>query len=228
MVTRECYWKARRNADKTGIENHTLKQVADEKFRKHETIYAFGGIGSQALRFLCTLPFLELRQHDAIQELSGLVPLPLSDRSQFPAMFSTGNSHRLLREFRRLWPRLLWYVSYWGSFSSSTNLAPSSELCFRLPDILPRRRQLLLPLPSLHPLHPPIPPFFPLFLRPVAILWCKRGKFGPKQNKCMHDNCLRKSWIQHSCYANHWIAWEKVLFSTRSFFRHCLAHIFFL
>ena len=102
MVTGECYWKARRNTDKTGIENHTLKQLADEKFRKHETTYAFGGIGSQASQFLCTLPFLELRQHDAIRELTGLVQLPLSDRSQFLAMFSTGSSHRLLREFWRL------------------------------------------------------------------------------------------------------------------------------
>ena len=80
------------------LENRTLTQVEDEKFRKHETNYAavglaffpfvlgcFGGIGSQAARFLCTSAFLELRQHDALRECAGLAPLSPSDRSQFRA-----------------------------------------------------------------------------------------------------------------------------------------------
>ena len=69
--------RARWNANKTVHENHTLTQAYGEKFRKHETNYAavylaffpfvlgcFGGIGSQAARFLCTLAFLELRQYE--------------------------------------------------------------------------------------------------------------------------------------------------------------------
>ena len=83
------------------LENHTLTQAEDEKFRKHETNYAavglaffpfvlgcFGGIGSQAARFLCTLAFLELRQHDhdALRERAGLAPLSPSDHSQFRAV----------------------------------------------------------------------------------------------------------------------------------------------
>ena len=80
------------------LENRTLTQAEDEKFRKHETNYAavglaffpfvlgcFGGIGSQAARFLCTLAFLELRQHDALRERAGLAPLSPSDCSQFHA-----------------------------------------------------------------------------------------------------------------------------------------------
>ena len=66
--------KARWNADKTVtvLENHTL--------RKHKPIMllsvmpffpfvlgCFGGIGSLVARFLCTLAFLELRQHDALR-----------------------------------------------------------------------------------------------------------------------------------------------------------------
>ena len=98
MVTGDGDWKARWNADKTVLENHTLAKAEDEKFSKHESSYAavgyafspfvlgcFGGIGSQAARFLCTLAFLELRQHDALRERAGLAPLSPTDRSQFRA-----------------------------------------------------------------------------------------------------------------------------------------------
>ena len=42
----------------------------------------FVGIGSQAARFLCTTPFLELREHDALRALAGLalVSLQVSDQ----------------------------------------------------------------------------------------------------------------------------------------------------
>ena len=98
MVTADGDWKARWNADKTVLENHTLAKAEDEKFSKHERSYAavgyaffpfvlgcFGGIGSQAARFLCALAFLELRQHDAIRDSAGLPPLSPADRSQFRA-----------------------------------------------------------------------------------------------------------------------------------------------
>ena len=75
MVTGDGNWKARWNADKTVLENHFLTQAEDKNFPKHETnyaaaalaffflfIYCFGGIGSQAARFLCTLVFIELRR----------------------------------------------------------------------------------------------------------------------------------------------------------------------
>ena len=84
MVTGDGDWKARWNADKTVLENHTLTQAEDEKFRKHETNYglvglvffpfvlgSIGGIGSQAARFLFTLAFLGHRQHDALRERAG-------------------------------------------------------------------------------------------------------------------------------------------------------------
>ena len=87
VVTGDGDWKARWNADKTVLENHTLTQAEDEKFRKHETNYAavglaffpfvlgcFGGIGSQAARFLCTLAILKLRQRDALRERAGYLP----------------------------------------------------------------------------------------------------------------------------------------------------------
>ena len=99
MVTADGDWKARWNADKTVLENHTLAKAEDEKFSKHESSYAavgyaffpfvlgcFGGIGSQAARFLCALAFLEIRQHDAISECAGLAPLSPADRSQFHAL----------------------------------------------------------------------------------------------------------------------------------------------
>ena len=44
MVTGDGDWKAQWNADKTVLENHTLTQAADEKFRKHETYYAAVGL----------------------------------------------------------------------------------------------------------------------------------------------------------------------------------------
>ena len=37
MVAGDWDWKARWNADKNVLENHTLTQAEDEKFRKHET-----------------------------------------------------------------------------------------------------------------------------------------------------------------------------------------------
>ena len=37
MVTGDRDWKARWNADKNVLEDHTLTQAEDEKFRKHET-----------------------------------------------------------------------------------------------------------------------------------------------------------------------------------------------
>ena len=97
MVTADGDWKARWNADKTVLENHTLAKAEDEKFSKHERSYAavgyaffpfvlgcFGGIGSQVARFLCALAFLELRQHAAICERAGLAQLSPSDcGSQF-------------------------------------------------------------------------------------------------------------------------------------------------
>ena len=73
LVTGDGDWKARWNSDNTVLENLTLKQAKDEKFWKHETNYVavgltfspfvldcFGGIGSQAARFLCTLAFWNL------------------------------------------------------------------------------------------------------------------------------------------------------------------------
>ena len=99
MVTAVGDWKARWNADKTVLVNNTLTKAEDEKFSKHECSYAaisyaffpfvlgcFGGIGSQAARFLCALAFLEIRQHDAISECAGLAPLSPADRSQFHAL----------------------------------------------------------------------------------------------------------------------------------------------
>ena len=102
----------RPDADKTAsvLENHTLTQAEDEKFHKHETNYAFvgfacfpfvlgccGGIGSQAARFLCTLAFLELRQHDAWPCFPLLIALS----------FSLGFFRQESEGFRLLWPRLL-------------------------------------------------------------------------------------------------------------------------
>ena len=73
MFTGDGDWKARWNADKTVLENYTLTQAEDEKFKKHETNYAvvglaffrivvgcFGFIGSQAARFLCAFLFWNL------------------------------------------------------------------------------------------------------------------------------------------------------------------------
>ena len=40
LVTGDEDWKARWNADKTVLENHTLTQAEDKKFRKHDTSYA--------------------------------------------------------------------------------------------------------------------------------------------------------------------------------------------
>ena len=84
----------RTDADKTVLENHTLTQADDEKFSKLENNHVaiglaffpfvpgcFGGIGSQAARFLCALAFLELRQHDDICQRAGLAPLSPSDCS---------------------------------------------------------------------------------------------------------------------------------------------------
>ena len=80
------------------VEKNTLTRAEDAKFRKYTTNYAavglafspfvlgcFGSIGSKAARFLCTLAFLELRQHDALRERAGLAPLSPTDRSQFRA-----------------------------------------------------------------------------------------------------------------------------------------------
>ena len=125
MVTGDGDWKALWNADKTVLENHTLTHAEDVKFRKHETNYAavglaffplllgcFGGIGSQAPRFLCTLAFLELRQHDALCERAGLARFLLLIAPSFAlGVFS-----------RRL-----------SSFASFTYLPSSSPLCFQLP-----------------------------------------------------------------------------------------------
>ena len=55
----------------------------------------FGGIGSQAARFLCTLAFLELRQHDALSARAGLAPLSRSARSQFSARCSRQSTPRI-------------------------------------------------------------------------------------------------------------------------------------
>ena len=116
MVTTGGDWKAQWNADKTVLENHTLTKAGDEKFSKHESSYAavcyaffpfvlgcFGGLGSQAARFLCALAFLDLLQHDAIRERAGLASLSPSDRSQFRARCFD----RRLREYLLLWQKLL-------------------------------------------------------------------------------------------------------------------------
>ena len=118
----------------------------------------FGGIGYQAARFLCALAFLELRQHDAIRERAGLALLSPSDRSQFRARCFD----RRLREYLRLWPKLL----------SCVLLELRCYLplpTFLIDFVLPIAPALLiffhdavnsfLPLPSLHP---PMPPLFPL------------------------------------------------------------------
>ena len=60
-------------------------QLRFRRLRKKFVLGCFGGIGSQEARFLCTLAFLELRQHDALRERAGLAPLSPSDRSQFRA-----------------------------------------------------------------------------------------------------------------------------------------------
>ena len=99
MFIEDGNWKARWNPDKTVPENRTLSQAEDEKFQKHETNSADGGlafssfvlcylgeIGSQAVQFhsqfLCTLAFLELRQHDALRALAALEPPAPSDGFQ--------------------------------------------------------------------------------------------------------------------------------------------------
>ena len=173
MVTADGDWKARWNADKTVLENHTLAKAEDEKFSKHESSYAaigyaffpfvlgcFSGIGSQAARFLCALAFLELRQHDAIRERAGLAQLSPADRSQFCALCFRQASTRI----SAAWPKLLLCVVLVLRHS----LPPPT---FLIASVLPIAQALLiffhdavdsfLPLPSLHP---PLPPVFPLFL----------------------------------------------------------------
>ena len=92
--------------DRTVFENYTLKPTEEDKFKKHENNYAAMGLAifpfvfgilvvlesSEALgslaarrRFLCTLPFLEFSEHDALRELAGLALLCPDDRSQFRA-----------------------------------------------------------------------------------------------------------------------------------------------
>ena len=56
----------------------------------------FGGIGSQAGKFLCTLAFLELRQQDVLRERTRLAPLSPSDRSQLHARCFRQASTRIL------------------------------------------------------------------------------------------------------------------------------------
>ena len=61
----------------------------------HFVLGCFRGIGSQAARFLCTLAFLELRQHDALLVLATLEPPSPSDGSQL----GPGVLDRRLRDF---------------------------------------------------------------------------------------------------------------------------------
>ena len=56
MVTGDGDWKARWNADKTVLENHTLTQAEDEKFRKHENSYAAVGLAFFPLVLGCLAP----------------------------------------------------------------------------------------------------------------------------------------------------------------------------
>ena len=178
MVTADGDWKARWNADKTVLENHTLAKAEDEKFSKHESSYAavsyafspfvlgcFGGIGSQAARFLCALTFLELRQHDAILERAGLAPLSPSDSAQFRARCFRQASTRISAALAKATVMRL-------TGPITRVLRHSLPLpTFLIASVLPIAQALLsffhdavnffLPLPSLHP---PMPPLFPLFL----------------------------------------------------------------
>ena len=163
MVTGDGDWKARWNADKTVLENHTLTQAEDEKFRKHETNYAavglaffyfvlgcFGGIGSQAARFLSTLAFLELRQHDALRERAGLAARSPSYRSQFRARCFRQASTRISAALAKA---TVMRLTGAPSLPSPTYLPHRfcASNCPGPPDLLPRRRQLL----SSSPFSPP-------------------------------------------------------------------------
>ena len=163
MVTADGDWKARWNADKTVLENHTLTQAEDEKFCKHENSYAavgyaffpfvlgyFGGIGSKAARFLCALAFLEFRQHDAIRERAGSAPLSPSDRSQFRARCYRQASTRISAALAKA---TVMRLTGAPSLPSPTYLPHRfcASNCPGPADLLPRRRQLL----SSSPFSPP-------------------------------------------------------------------------
>ena len=162
MVTEDGDWNARWSADRTLLENHTLRQAEDEMFRTQETNYAavclaffpfvrgcFGGIVSQAARFLCILALLELRQHDAIWA-SSLAPLCNSDRSQFRARCFRQASTRISAALAKA---TVMCITGAPSLPSPTFL-PHRNCAANCPgpaDILPRRRQL----PSSSPFSPP-------------------------------------------------------------------------
>ena len=107
---------ARWNTDKPVLENHTLTQAEDERFRKHEfgvglaffvfVLGCFGGKGSQAFIFLCTLASLPVSRQVFSTGVYGVC-----------GGFGQGYCH----------------ASYWSSFSSSTYLPPSSTLYFQWP-----------------------------------------------------------------------------------------------
>ena len=164
ILSPEClaYWSKMvgSSAVEAVLENHTLSKAEDEKFSKHESSYAavgyafspfvlgcFGGIGSQAARFLCTLAFLELRQHDAISERAGLAQLSPSDLSQFRARcfrhVSTRISAALAKAtvLRRTGASSLPSPTYLPHCFFASN-------CSCLTDLLPRRGQLLSSSPS--------------------------------------------------------------------------------
>ena len=102
----------------------------------------FGGIGSQAARFLCALAFLELRQHDAIRESAGLAPLSPADRSQFRARCFRQASTRISAALAKATVLRLTGASSLPSPSYLPHRFCASD-CPCPADLLPGRRHLL-------------------------------------------------------------------------------------
>ena len=133
----------------------------NEKFSKYESSDAavgyaffpfvlgcFGGIGSQAARFLCALAFLELRRHDAIRERAGLALLSPSDRSQFRSRCFRQASTRISVALANATAMRLTGASLLPFPTCLPHCFCASNLnCPGPADFLPRRSQLLASSP---------------------------------------------------------------------------------